>query len=130
MRMVLRVIVLFVVLGAPAIHSGSAAASTVDVIRPPSGTYSCPDGTSVVLPAGRGTFSAGRVVETGQVFVPSQITYTLSIGGEVSIAQSVTKSKLASEASTTCTTARDQVDEGGNTIGVFHYSVTGVVQSK
>jgi len=128
--MVLRVIVLFVVLGAAAIPSGSAAASTVDVIRPPSGTYTCPDGTSVVLPLGRGTFSAGRVVETGQVFVPSQITYSLRIGGEVSIVQTVTKSKMASEASTTCTTTSNQVDQDGYVIGEFHYSVTGVVQTK
>lgn len=129
MRLVLRLIVCWAVVGAAAAHAGSASAAISDVPRPPSGTYACLDATSVVLPAGRGTFSAGRVVETGQVFVPYAIAYSLSIDGELSILQTVTKSKIPAGAST-CTVMSPYLDEVGNVIGQFVYSVSGVVQTK
>ena len=107
----------------------AAAAASVEGIKPSGGVYDCGD-VSLQLPVGKGTFSAGRVVETGQTFVPQSFTKTLTVDGDEQpmLLQSVTKAAVSAE-SVTCTATTPQVDEGGFVIGTFTYTVTGTVKS-
>ena len=106
-----------------------ARAAVASVPRPPTGSYLCPSGVEVVLSTGGSTWTPLRVSGTRDTFVPEAFRYELlDTEGTVSTYAELTK-RSGSTGAVTCTYAAAQVGDGGGQIGLFRWSVRGVVRS-
>jgi hypothetical protein len=106
-----------------------ARAATASVPRSPTGSYVCPGGVEVVLSTSGSTWTPLRVSGTRDTFVPEAFRYELiDSEGAVSTFAELTK-RSASPGAVTCTYESPQVGDGGGQIGLFRWSVRGVVRS-
>ena len=106
-----------------------ARAATASVPRSPTGSYLCPGGVEVVLGSVGSTWTPLRVAGTRDTFVPEAFRYELlDTEGTVSAYAEITK-RSGSTAAVTCTYEAAQVGDGGGQIGLFRWSVRGVVRN-
>ena len=106
-----------------------AQAAIASVPRSPTGSYLCPGGVEVVLGTGGSTWTPLRVSGTGDTFVPEAFRYELlDSEGTVSTYAELTK-RSRSPGAVTCTYEAAQVGDGGGQIGLFRWTVSGVVRS-
>ncbi len=127
MRLIVRALlaVLLMAGGALASVEPAAAASGTDVPRPPGGTYTCPDGSSVTVGSNGSAWRPLRLSPSGTKLTPTGYTYQLVVDGTVT----VELTDLRSPGTVTCTATAPQVGEDGTSvIGTFVWTLTGTVR--
>ena len=87
MRLIVRALlaVLLMAGGALASVEPAAAASGTDVPRPPGGTYTCPDGSSVTVGSNGSAWRPLRLSPSGTKLTPTGYTYQLVVDGTVTV---------------------------------------------